>query len=243
MSIGQAIQILISVPNLEESLIFYHKLGFKKLDGNAVPSPWALLSDGVMLFLLNQNAKKYLGMAYFAEDMGQRVKELEAAGIKMATKNEHEGTFVQAVGFDPNGFGISFIQSEVTSLARPPGKGFVSCGGYFEISIPAEDVPRSVLFWEKLGFKKTYGDSSGKTWASLSDGLTGVGLYTRAACNHKFPIPAVTYFSGDSAQRIQKMKKDGIRFIENIPNKDGIIADAIAESPEGQHFFCFNGEF
>jgi predicted enzyme related to lactoylglutathione lyase len=242
MKAGQAVQVLISAPNLEESLAFYEKLGFKKLDGSSVPNPWALLSDGVMLFLLNQTPQHYLGIAYFADTIEAQVGQLQKAGVKMTT-NVNAGQLLQGVCFDPNGFGISFIQGDTASLPKPEGESSVSCGKFFEISIPTTDVIGSVAFWRKLGFEIKYGDPPGKGWASMSDGLIGIGLYTRTACNHQFPIPAVTYFSNDSEERIKKMKKDGIKFIEDIANKEGLIADAIMASPESQHLFCFHGEF
>ncbi len=61
----------------------------------------------------------------------------------------------------------------------------------------------------------------------------------KGTCPHKFKNPSLTYFEPDMAERIEQLKSDGVEFVEEMPNAEDKIDNAIAEAPDGQYFFLF----
>jgi hypothetical protein len=49
----------------------------------------------------------------------------------------------------------------------------------------------------------------------------------------------------ESDRRIDELKREAMTFLEELPNKEGKLTNAIPESPDGQYFFLFSydGEF
>ena len=48
--------ITITSPDLEKSLSFYQKLGFKELYRADVPFPWIQITDGALLIMLRKDS-------------------------------------------------------------------------------------------------------------------------------------------------------------------------------------------
>lgn len=239
MALGKIVQITIGGVNLEDSLPFYEKLGFKIVAQLDDPFPWVQLTDGLILITLNEDNMPYTGLTYFADDMADRVKALEEKGIVFEMKTVKEKEFFDAVLLDPEMNTIKLINYDISSIYQPEGQSNVVCGEFGELSILCEDVPKALEFYKKLGFHVLQENLSGAPWVSLHDGLMGIGLYSTEAINHYFSSPAITYNSPDMALRIQKMREMEIDFHEEKPNDEDIVNDVVVLAPEGQCFFFF----
>ena len=71
--------------------------------------------------------------------------------------------------------------------------------------------------------------------------MIAVAIYGTGASNHLFRNPSITYFEPDMADRISGLKQEGIKFVQELPDKEGIITNAILEAPEGTFIFLFKG--
>jgi len=103
------------------------------------------------------------------------------------------------------------------------------------LSIPTNDLESSLAFWKKLGFQVTFQSDDPYPWAILSDSLMVLGIHQTT----RFNRPALTYFSLDAAERITRLKAEGIPFESELTDQSGRVFNAIARAPDGQLFFLF----
>lgn len=239
MALGKIVQITIGGVNLEDSLPFYEKLGFKIVAQNEEPFPWVQITDGLILITLNEDMMPYTGLTYFADDMADRIKALEEKGIVFEMKTVKDNEFFDAVLLDTEMNTIKLINYDITKIFQPEGQSNVVCGEFGELSILCEDVPKAMEFYKKLGFHVLQENLSDAPWVSLHDGIMGIGLYSAEVINHYFSSPAITYFAPDMGKRIQKMRDLEIDFHEEISNSDEVVNEVVVLSPEGQCFFFF----
>jgi predicted enzyme related to lactoylglutathione lyase len=237
MKLGNAVQLIINAENLEQSVRFYEDLGYSKIAEKKGDNQWAQVSDGQILILLNQDKMPYTGLAYYSDDIQARVAKLEEAGIEFEAKINKENDLYIAVINEPNGLTISLMNYDSSKIFKPGGQPASKCGNFGEISIETSDLNSSVAFWNKLGFETAHRSEG---FVTLKDGLMTVGIYGPGVCNHKFRNPSITYFEPDMAERIEKLKLAGKTFAQELPNAEGIVSEAILESPEGTYLFLFN---
>jgi hypothetical protein len=70
------------VKNLENSIIFWEKLGYRSLSKKSSPYPWAILSDGLGIVGLHQtNDFAMPTITFFASDMKDKIEKLKQAGL------------------------------------------------------------------------------------------------------------------------------------------------------------------
>lgn len=70
------------VTDLEQSLAFWEKLGFKSVTKFTSPYPWAIVSDGLSVVGLHQSKHfNYPAITYFAADMQDKIAKLKEAGL------------------------------------------------------------------------------------------------------------------------------------------------------------------
>lgn len=238
MKLGNAVQIIINAESLENSVQFYQELGFSKVAEKKDENKWVQLTDGQILILLNQDKTNYTGLAYYSNDIEERVAKLEEAGIEFDAKLKKDGSLYLAVLNEPNGITLSLMNYDSAKIYKPDGHPLSKCGKFGEISIESNDLNSSSVFWEKLGFEISH---RSEAFVTLKDGLMTVGIYGPGVCNHLFRNPSITYFEPDMSERIEKLKQEGKNFSQELPDKDGIVSDAILESPEGTYLFLFKG--
>jgi catechol 2,3-dioxygenase-like lactoylglutathione lyase family enzyme len=105
---GMLGEIAYPVKDLDVSIAFWEKLGFKVLSKYGSPRPWAILSDGLNVVGLHQ-ADDFDSptLTYFASDMKDRIEKLKAAGLTGYTEkspgnivlNTPEGQHVNLFSF------------------------------------------------------------------------------------------------------------------------------------------------
>ncbi|HZS43946.1 MAG TPA: hypothetical protein VFC63_02495 [Blastocatellia bacterium] len=76
------------VKNLDQSISFWEKLGFKAISKFSSPYPWAIASDGLAVVGLHQTDKfDYPAITYFAADMKSKIAKLKEAGLTDFTES------------------------------------------------------------------------------------------------------------------------------------------------------------
>lgn len=75
------------VKDLDASIEFWKKLGFKTLSKMTSPYPWAIISDGLAVVGLHQTTHfNYPAITFFAVDMPAKIEALKATGIDSITE-------------------------------------------------------------------------------------------------------------------------------------------------------------
>jgi predicted enzyme related to lactoylglutathione lyase len=241
MKLGYAFEIVVTVPDLGQSLQFYEKLGYEQLTGTTSPTQHdALLTDGLILLSLRVGNVWKAVLTYFAENVAEKVGGFERLGVSFDKKHKTGGIITGATLTDPNGLQVDLIQASQSQVPKPPGKPVSRAGRFGELSIETDDVRESLEFWTKLGFEPTeYMPASPDSWASIADGLLMLGILVKGHCPHIIKTPSITYFDADAPQRIRRLKEEGMTFVEEIAGENGETGHAIAQAPEGQLFFLF----
>ena len=242
--LGEITAFTITSPDLEKSLAFYQKLGYKEIYRADYPFPWIQVSDGVVLIMLRQDPKPYIALTYYVKDIDSVVKKLEKAGIKFTQKPKPKDMVKRYLFSSPDNINISLVNI-IDGFYQPKGPGMLSmkpedyanpekyvnkvCGLYGEFAHPVKDIEQSLEFWKSLGFVAVSRFTAPYPWAIISDGLSIVGLHQ----SKHFSSPAITYFAADMTDKINKLKKNGLTdFKENGP---GIVIT----TPEKQHIFLY----
>ena len=243
--LGEISALTIASPDLEASLRFYQKLGFRELMRMDFPFPWIQITDDALLIMIRKAEDSYLALTYYVKEIDKIVADVESKGIRFISKPK-DSDFVKRYLFQsPDGLNISLVQI-ADGFTRPSGKTMLTmdqsdyfnpeaytnktAGMFGELAHPVADVDRSILFWESLGFKLLSKFASPYPWAILSDGLSIVGLHQTT----QYTYPAITFFASDMKEKIENLKQQGL---ENY--KEQGTSNIVLTTPEQQHIFLF----
>ncbi len=243
--LGEITALTITAPDLEQSLAFYQKLGFKELYRADWPFPWIQITDGALLIMLRQDAQLYIALTYYVEDMDKIVAELEAKGINFIQRPKDSDMIKRYLFQSPDALNISLV-TKVDGFVQPTGHTLLTmpqgdlfspdkyvnkaCGIFGEFTHTVTDLDASLDFWEKIGFTYISKFSAPYPWAIASDGLAIIGLHQTSS----FDYPAITFFAADMKEKIEKLKAEG------MPNTErGGPSNVMIETPEQQHLFLF----
>lgn len=243
--LGNVCAFTIATPDLEKSLAFYQKLGFRELFRMDFPFPWIMITDDGILIMLRKDSTPYFAQTWYPSNAAEIAAGLEAEGIVFTQKPKPTDPIQRYLIQSPDGLIVSMVgmpdgiepPSGKTMLTMPqadyfnPEKYTNKVAGLFgELAHPVKDLEASILFWEKLGFVAISKFTSPYPWAILSDGLAIIGLHQ----TDSFSWPAITYFAPDMQQRIEKLKAEAVG-----PFTDKGSANAVLETPEKQHINLF----
>lgn len=243
--LGDVTAITITTPDLEKSLAFYTKLGFKEVARFDFPFPWIQVSDGALLMMLRKDPVAAISLTYYVKDMDRVVKEVEAAGIKFAEKKDMGG-IKRNIIISPDGLKIALV-TWVETFVQPAGPTMLkmnqadyfnpekytnaTIGMFGEFAHPVKDLDAAIAFFEKLGFAKLHVNESPYKWAILSDGLAVIGAHQTT----NFSDPTITYFASDMTTKIAALKAAGGFEM----HKDMGESSTVLKTPEGQKLNLF----
>lgn len=240
MRLGHQLFFSIGSPNLVASQKFYRTLGFHLTFTNE-EADQLLAADGRIVLHLFSTRKSSIEIVYCCgELLTERIESLDQINISLDKSRSPGVTFVS-----PEGLSVRLVPRAPFPLPIRDGLPGSHCGRFYEISLETIDLNRSLDFWSTLGFELEFRDPPDSDWATISDGVLRLGLYTKGACPHKFRNPSLTFFEPDMAERIKLIKYAGIQLAQKIGSKSGNVEEAIVESPEGIYLFLFHckGDF
>lgn len=244
MKLGKAVQINVGVSDLKQSLAFYRQLGFQHIDESDDPYPWARLTDGQNLLLLNQDGNIYIGLVYFSKDAARRIAKMEGKGIEFIQRREQDGQLFMAIFVGPGGLVVGLINHDPTGMPEPGGIPKSRCGTFGEFAITVDDFQKASDFWRDFGFVTLHESLNPYPWGILSDEMMILGLHQTGDEESEFAFsgPAITYFASDMADRIAELKENGIIFANEMPDEEGRVNNATLHGPDGELLFLFEGE-
>jgi len=213
---------------------FYEKLGFIAIEEGGEPVPYVLFTDGVIHLRLDECQFPSPRLDYYTSDAPKQVQRLETLGIMYSTEKACAHKVNVTNFLDPNSQQLALIQRDHAPIAEPR-KPQSLLGHLGEFSIHTTDREESIAWYEKLGFKTYFKFDKPHPWAILSDGNMVLGLHQ----SNDFTRTTLTYFSKDSADRIEKLKAMGFTLTNEQKNAAGKVANAMLTAPDGQTFFVF----
>ena len=251
MRLGEATQFTIGTKDLVSSLKLYEKLGFQKIAGSEKPNPWAQISDGTLLLLLNQDGMDYFTLTYFTIDAWEKMILMDELNIRFIHRSMKEDQVAQGIFRSPGGLNITLMGHDPEQIPKAKGKTLKDIergelkdpsaypnqciGAFGELAIPVDNVNGSFEFWKKFDFNALTLNEEPYPWAIISDGLSLLGLHQ----TEHFKKPCITYFAPDMELRIAKLKENGINsFVGSDADNKG-IKNAALQTPEGQQIFLF----
>ncbi|HEV8287071.1 MAG TPA: VOC family protein [Chitinophagaceae bacterium] len=243
--LGEISALTITSPDLETSLQYYQKLGFKEIMRMDFPFPWIQITDDALLIMLRKDNNPYLALTYYVKEIEKVVAEVESKEIEFISRpkpsdfvkrylfKSPDGLNVSLVGI-PDGFskpaGRTMLDMDQSDYFKPETYTNKTIGMFGELAHPVLNLDSSIQFWEKIGFKVLSKFTSPYLWAILSDGLSIIGLHETTQYQH----PAPTFFAADMKDKIENLKKQGLEnYQETGPS------NIILTTPEQQHIFLF----
>jgi catechol 2,3-dioxygenase-like lactoylglutathione lyase family enzyme len=244
MKLGKVVQINVGVSDLEKSLAFYEQLGFQKMEDSMEPYPWARLTDGQNLVLLNQDGNIYIGLVYFSKDAARRIAKIEGKGVEFIQRREQDGKLFMGIFVGPGGLVTGLVNHDPAGITLPPGFPKTKCGTFGEFATSVDDYEAAAEFWRNLGFTVLHESGEPYPWGILGDEMIVLGLHQAGDSSSEFAFsgPALTYFAGDMADRIAELKLEGIGFASEMADENGQVNNATLHGPDGELFFLFHGE-
>jgi catechol 2,3-dioxygenase-like lactoylglutathione lyase family enzyme len=193
------------------------------------------MTDGSINIVLNQDGAAFFGLTYFDVAQKSRLATLADRGVKF--KQNKSLPIMTAKASDPDGnFGIMLMEADRPSLKVPALMSEGACGKLGEIAIPVSNLDSARVFYEALGFETSGVYRKPYPWGIFSDGLMAVGLHQ----NSEFTEPALTYFSPNPAEHIERLKAAGLEVID-LSDRLG-PGNAIVMSPQGYPVNIFMGD-
>src|ERR1041385_7782707 len=107
--LGDVTAITITSPDLENSLAYYQRLGFKELFRSDFPFSLIQISDGALMMMIRKDNNPYCAMTYYVKDMNKVVTELESAGIIFSQKPKDFDMIKRAIFQSPDNVTISLV--------------------------------------------------------------------------------------------------------------------------------------
>lgn len=217
---------------LENSIDFYQKLGFKRIDTKDA----ILFTDGKVVVEINPERSARAGMKLFKSSWA---REVELLGDLTAVNIIPNGYLIS----DASGVWIYLIEGEPDWKAETAENSFSSLGNYSGLCVETTDMKRTGAIYEALGFTITFGNYE-KSYMGFDWNGFGFSLMKPNVCPHLFFNPSFTYFNGKEGNPkvIAKVRELNIPIAEEIThfNKEGNVDNIIIRDPGGYGFFLFN---
>ena len=216
---------------LQESLDFYSKLNFTKIENH-----FNLMTDGKVIVEINDNRSARAGVKMYRNSWSEIVRELETITTVLKQENgyllsDFSGVWIYLMEED-------FELAIDLSMVEPS-----VLGSFAGVSLETIDIRESLKVWEILGFSKTMGEiEQGWVVYANEDGMS-VSFMKANSCPHLFFNPSLTYFNGANNLKIIEQIRDlNIPITEEITvfNKNGIVDNIIIRDSGGLGFFLFS---
>lgn len=224
--------IQTSTNQLQESLDFYSKLNFTKIENH-----FNLMTDGKVIIEINDNRFARAGMKIYRNSWSEIVSELETVTTVLKQENgyllsDFSGVWIYLM--EAEDFDLEIDLSAVKSS---------TLGNFVGVSLETIDIRESLKVWEILGFSKKMGEIE-QGWVTYAneDGMS-VSFMKANSCPHLFFNPSLTYFNGANNLKIIEQIRDlNIPITEEITvfNKKGIVDNIIIRDSGGLGFFLFS---
>ena len=229
-----AISLREDVGGLSAVRAFYEKMGFTAIEEGGEPVPYVLYTDGMVHVRVDECQFPSPRIDYYTSDAPKQVQRLLDMDLQISTEKACARKVNVTNVIDPNNQQLAIIQQNHAPISEPR-QSHSLMGKFGELSVRTSNLAESIEWYRKLGFTKVQRFEKPYPCAIISDGNIIVGLHQ----SNDLPKTTLTYFSKDSAERIEKLKSMGFKFINEQKNAAGKVANGQLTAPDGQTFFVF----
>lgn len=233
MRLGEALQITISSKNIEKSLEFYTRLGFRIISRSDASPSWARITDESIVLFFVEEADSFIGLTYFCENVNERVSILEDKGVVFSHKEGNDYKLSQAILWNINKVGVAIVNAPPETVYIPSLKSKALCGRFAELSLQTTNFDEDLEKWVLLGFHVISARYEPVKSALLTDDLIMIGLHE----TNNWQQPSFVYTQKDMGKSIQKLIDNGLEPAFIINDNLGNIMNAGVMAPEGTGFF------
>jgi len=233
MRLGEALQITISCKNIEKSLEFYKRLGFRIISrSNANPS-WARITDETLVLFFIEEEDSFIGLTYFCENVNERVNLLEEMGVVFSHKEGNDHKLSQAILWNINKVGVAIVHALPETVYIPSYQSKALCGRFTELSLQTTNFDEDLEKWIQLGFHVISSRYEPMKSVLLTDELIIIGLHE----TNDWQQPSFVYTQKEMGKSIQKLINNGLEPAFIINDGHGNVMNAGVMAPEGTGFF------
>ncbi|MFI4972922.1 MAG: VOC family protein [Caulobacterales bacterium] len=239
----------LDVKNIEESLAFYKKLGFRQVDGGVDIRVVGLRKGDCRLSLYQGHLNPpETQLIFWQGDVMAIARELMDKGLSFDEghpRSSKDGA--SAMMKDPDGRPLYFINLPVNFYNQPgyerkspryrptrlkPDKRL----GWFELSLVVQDIKRTQEFYEKLGFQPVETNDRGRS-VTLQNNDCRIALFQDVL------DPAETqliFWQGDVEGVARDLVAKGVRFERGPAKGDDGGTGALLRDPDGHAIYLVN---
>lgn len=233
-----AVRLELTSRDLLESLTWWARLGFSPIrrPGDRVDSALTL-TDGQIVITLVRRSQPSPALIFSTDDLEGTKRTLDALGYR--TDAATQDSVLREIRLrSPNNVFSTIRPKKVETEVRTTTELNPVCGKLTELSTAAEVLDVEKQWWAKLGFTVARGDTVPYPFVNMTSGFTELGIHQ----GRDVPSLTLTYFMPDMAQRINRLRNQGIEPAEVVPGIDSQIRNAVYVSPDGQVVYLFEGK-
>ena len=241
MKLGQIAQITIGTSDLENSYLFYKRLGFRKIAQGQHPFPWIKVTDNSQVLLLYENGDMYIALSYFAPDIAPIARKLQELGLSFVQNNVSEKVFItddDLIITLSQGNPVKMINQSLQNVvnyphleAQPYPNSLL--GVFCELSIPVNHLENARMFWETMEFETIQAANSPYPRLRMTDGISVIGLHE----TDNFDEFAISYRRHDLQTAVEQLFTNDIYTVSESLNGEENLHHLVIRTPENQLFY------
>lgn len=238
VTIGSASRIELASRDLLESLTWWARFGFDPIrrPGDRVDSALTL-TDGQVVITLVKKSQPSPTLIFRADDLESMRRDLLALGFRIDA-DTRDSVLREIRLRSPSDVFLAIRSKREEAEIRSTAEVNPICGKLTELATSTDSLAVEKRWWTKLGFVVARGDTLPYPFVNMTSGFTEVGLHE----GRNIPSLALTYFMPDMAQRINRLRGQGLDPAEVVPGPDATIRNAVYVSPDGQLLYMFEGK-
>ena len=178
---GQFLEFSVPTPNIQESLNFYHKLGFSELPvGDIRDYHYGVITDGRIAIGLHAGGIDEPALSFVKSDVAASVWRVVPDEELLSFSRLGSETFHEIGVHTPDGHLLIMMEARTFSRAHLSELPTPVTGHSVEISLGCRDIDSSAHYWVDAGFtmnRPIFDDTPDDTIELLTPGLR-LGLRT-----------------------------------------------------------------
>ena len=210
----------LPVANIGASLAFYEALGFARTEYAEDAGVATMIRGDCRIGLFQGGLDPSRPQLIFWQgDVEALAADVERSGVSFMRplrRDAHGEAFMLQ---DPDGQPLNIIRmttfypqyqqhSRAAPTERPAALMIDHRLGWYEVSLPVAEMPRSVAFYEKLGFKAVSRESNGQR-VTMQNGDCRIGLFQ----GHLDPARVqLIFWQGDVLELADELRRAGLKF-------------------------------
>ena len=237
--LGNPTRLVLSCKDVIQSMAWWAKLGFTPTPGNTGrPDSAISLADGQVVITLVKDPLPTPILMFATPNIRMLKDSLDSLGIGV-TYDVQGPTLGELRLLSPSGVHLAVRPSATERRTPTTGDSNIVCGKLTEISVSVTDFPlkKEVQYWTLLDFSERKVGTQPYPFSVITDGYINIGLHEL----RDIPSIGMTYFAPDMKDRIARLQKNGMTFIDEYKDSEGVLEHVYLASPDGQLVMLFNG--